>query len=183
MTHAITDERLADLREWLRANEYCDVGGILIPSGRVAQMLSVLDEHAALKAERDYWRTEQGNENRRWRQAEAELAEVKPLIEAVKRQDLDHIQGNLDRANGVAALEILAAALAHREANGKPSQSCPVSRQKVDILCGNDKAEEAMAILEEVFRREADRAYWASDEEEILAALAILRAALHRSVK
>lgn len=35
---------------------------------------------------------------------------------------------------------------------------------------------EALAILEEVFRREADRAFWASDETELLEALAVLRA-------
>lgn len=45
----MTPKRLAELRVWLKANEYCDVGGILVPSFRVQQMLSILDDYAALK--------------------------------------------------------------------------------------------------------------------------------------
>jgi len=49
----IPPERVKELREWLIENEYTKIDGIEIPSLRVRQMLDILDDYSALKAENE----------------------------------------------------------------------------------------------------------------------------------
>ena len=86
------------------------------------------EEFRKVEADRNYWEREQANENRRWRQAEADLARYRrydKLIEAVEKlSDLDLISDDWP------TVELRSAALSCLES----PESDTVSRGKDDIL-------------------------------------------------
>jgi len=71
----ILPERVKELREWLIENEYTKIDGIEIPSLRVRQMLAILDEHSALKAEAKRLNTWHSTLSEAWK-ARAEKSEA-----------------------------------------------------------------------------------------------------------
>ena len=87
----IDTARIKELREWLKANEFFDVGGIQIPSLRVQGIFAILD---------DYER-------------------ARPLLEAVDGANYDDMEQAVFVLSDIPLLQhsidILRAALAHKE--------------------------------------------------------------------
>jgi hypothetical protein len=71
----IPPERVKELREWLIEHEYTKIDGIEIPSLRVRQMLAILDDYSALKAEVERLNTWHSTLSEAWK-ARAEKAEA-----------------------------------------------------------------------------------------------------------
>jgi len=84
---APSEERVKELREWLIENEYTKIDGIEIPSLRVRQMLAILDEHSALKAEAKRLNTWHSTLSEAWKaRAEKSEARVKELEAELAKQ-------------------------------------------------------------------------------------------------